>query len=58
MFVGGINNGLLYRFTLNEARDVIFISETYFDNIESVQDNKIDEPKETKAQTKLVESVH
>jgi aldose sugar dehydrogenase len=46
MFVGDINNGLLYRFTLNEARDGIFINDTYSGNIELLQDNKIDDPKE------------
>jgi aldose sugar dehydrogenase len=46
MFVGDINNGLLYRLTLNEARDGIFINDTYSGNIELLQDNKIDDPKE------------
>jgi aldose sugar dehydrogenase len=46
MFVGDINNGLLYRFTLNEARDSIFIDDTYSGNIELLEDNKIDDPKE------------
>ncbi|VFJ14290.1 Quinoprotein glucose dehydrogenase B [Candidatus Nitrosocosmicus franklandus] len=46
MFVGDINNGLLYRFTLNEARDAIFINDTYVGDIEALQDNKIEDPKE------------
>ena len=46
MFVGDINNGLLYRFTLNEERDAIFINDTYVGNIELLEDNEIDEPKE------------
>ena len=46
MFVGDINNGLLYRFTLNEARDDIFINDTYAGNIEALEDNQIDDPKE------------
>lgn len=46
MFVGDINNGLLYRLTLNEARDGIFINDTYSGNIELLEDNKIDDPKE------------
>ena len=46
MFVGDINNGLLYRFTLNEDRDDIFINDTYVGNIESLEDNEVDEPKE------------
>ena len=46
MFVGDINNGLLYRFVLNEARDGIFINATYKGNIQLLEDNKIDDPKE------------
>ncbi len=46
MFVGDINNGLLYRFTLNEERDAIFINDTYVGNTELLEDNEIDEPKE------------
>lgn len=46
MFVGDINNGLLYRFTLNEARNGIFINDTYSGNLELLVDNKIDDPKE------------
>ena len=57
MFVGGINK-VFYTDLLLTKQEMLFSCETYFDNIESVQDNKIDEPKETKAQTKLVESVH
>ena len=43
MFVGDINNGLLYRFTLNEARDAIFINDTYTGNIDLLQDNEIED---------------
>jgi aldose sugar dehydrogenase len=46
MFVGDINNGLLYRFTLNEERGGIFINDTYSGTIELLQDNKIDDTKE------------
>ncbi|MFB5622104.1 MAG: PQQ-dependent sugar dehydrogenase, partial [Candidatus Nitrosomaritimum yanchengensis] len=47
MFVGDINNGLLYRFTLNEARDEILISnDTHVGNIEALEDNEIDTPQE------------
>ena len=46
MFVGDINNGLLYRFTLNEERDAIFINDTYVGNTELLEDNEVDEPKE------------
>jgi len=46
MFVGDINNGLLYRFTLNEDRDAIFINDTYVGNTLPLQDNKIADPKE------------
>ncbi len=46
LFVGDINNGLLYRFALNEARDDIFIDDTFVGNIEELEDNEIDDPKE------------
>src|SRR6188472_2783195 len=46
MFVGDINNGLLYRFTLNEERNAIFINDTYVGNTELLEDNEVDEPKE------------
>lgn len=46
MFVGDINNGLLYRFTLNEARDNIIINDTYSGNIKLLEDNEIADPKE------------
>jgi glucose/arabinose dehydrogenase/plastocyanin len=46
MFVGDINNGLLYRFTLNEERDAIFINDTYVGDIEALQDNHIEDAKE------------
>ena len=46
MFVGDINNGLLYRFTLNEDRDNIFINDTFVGDIDSLDDNEINDPKE------------
>jgi aldose sugar dehydrogenase len=51
MFVGDINNGLLYRFTLNEERDAIFINDTYVGNTELLEDNEIDDPKENQPLT-------
>jgi aldose sugar dehydrogenase len=51
MFVGDINNGLLYRFTLNEERDAIFINDTYVGNIGLLEDNEIDDPKENQPLT-------
>jgi len=46
MFTGDINNGLLYRFTLNEARDNILINDTYVGNVEVLVDNQVDETTE------------
>lgn len=46
MFTGDINNGLLYRFTLNEARDNILINDTYVGNVEALVDNQVDETTE------------
>lgn len=46
MFVGDINNGLLYRFTLNEARNNIILDDTYSGNLQVLQDNRIQNPKE------------
>ncbi|MDN5846094.1 MAG: PQQ-dependent sugar dehydrogenase [Candidatus Nitrosocosmicus sp.] len=46
MFVGDINNGLLYRFTLNEARNDIVLDPTYSGNLQALQDNRIQNPKE------------
>lgn len=46
LFVGDINNGLLYRFTLNEERNAILINKNYTGNIALLQDNKIVDPKE------------
>ncbi|NOJ31195.1 MAG: hypothetical protein DA329_03535 [Candidatus Nitrosocosmicus sp.] len=46
MFTGDINNGLLYRFTLNEARDNILINDTYVGNVEALSDNQVDETTE------------
>ncbi|MDN5846750.1 MAG: PQQ-dependent sugar dehydrogenase [Candidatus Nitrosocosmicus sp.] len=46
MFVGDINNGLLYRFTLNEARNNIVLDSTYSGNLQALEDNRIQNPKE------------
>lgn len=46
MFVGDINNGNLYRFTLNPQRDAISIGATYAGDIKGLADNKIDNPPE------------
>lgn len=42
MFVGDINNGLLYRFTLNAERDDIAINDTYMGDISALADKKVD----------------
>ena len=42
MFVGDINNGNLYRFTLNEARDDIDINNTYVGHASALVDKKVD----------------
>jgi plastocyanin len=42
MFVGDINNGNLYRFTLNEARDDIVINNTYVGGAAALADKKVD----------------
>ncbi|MDF0680940.1 MAG: PQQ-dependent sugar dehydrogenase [Candidatus Nitrosocosmicus sp.] len=46
MFVGDINNGLLYRFILNQARDGILINDTSLGNIKSLADYEVNDPKE------------
>ena len=46
MFVGDINNGLLYRFVLNQARDNILINDTSLGNIKSLTDYEVNDPKE------------
>ncbi len=46
MFTGDINNGLLYRFTLNEARDNILINDTSIGNVAALADNQVDETTE------------
>jgi aldose sugar dehydrogenase len=46
MFTGNINNGLLYRFTLNEARDNILINDTSLGNVSTLADNQVDETTE------------
>lgn len=42
MFVGDINNGNLYRFTLNEARNDIDINNTYVGHASALVDKKVD----------------
>lgn len=42
MFVGDINNGNLYRFTLNEARDDIDINNTSVGHASALVDKKVD----------------
>ncbi|MEJ7641952.1 MAG: PQQ-dependent sugar dehydrogenase [Candidatus Nitrosocosmicus sp.] len=46
MFVGDIDNGLLYRFILNQARDGILINDTSLGNIKSLADYEVNDPKE------------
>ena len=46
MFTGDINNGLLYRFTLNEARNNILINDTSLGNVNLLADNQVDETTE------------
>src|SRR6188472_2802165 len=46
MFVGDINNGILYRFILNQARDGILINDTSLGNIKSLADYEVNDPKE------------
>ena len=48
MFTGDINNGLLYRFTLNEARDNILINDTSLGNVTALADNQVDETTENR----------
>jgi aldose sugar dehydrogenase len=47
MFVGDINNGNLYRFTLNEARDDIVINNTNVGGAAALADKKVDNPVES-----------
>ena len=47
MFVGDINNGNLYRFTLNEARDDIVINNTNVGAAAALADKKVDNPVES-----------
>ncbi len=47
LFVGDINNGNLYRFTLNEERDDIeLINGTYSGDLDALSDNEVDETME------------
>jgi glucose/arabinose dehydrogenase len=42
LFIGDINNGNLYRFTLNGARDDIVINDTYIGDVTPLIDKKVD----------------
>lgn len=46
MFVGDINNGLLYRFMLNEARNDLSFDNRSTGNIELLADKEVNDPKE------------
>ena len=46
MFVGDINNGLLYRFILNEARDDLSFDSGYVENTAPLADREVNDPKE------------
>jgi plastocyanin len=47
MFVGDINNGNLYRFTLNDARDGIIVNNTNVGGEAALADKKVDTPVES-----------
>ncbi len=52
MFVGDINNGLLYRFALNGDRDAISINnDTYVGNTQALADNSVDDTPENRVIT-------
>lgn len=46
MFVGDINNGLLYRFLLNEARNDLSFDNGYAENTAPLADREVNDPKE------------
>ena len=46
MFVGDINNGLLYRFILNEARNDLSFDSGYVENTAPLVDREVNDPKE------------
>src|SRR6187551_1863200 len=46
MFVGDINNGLLYRFILNEARNDLSFDNGYAENTAPLADREVNDPKE------------
>ena len=46
MFVGDINNGLLYRFVLNDARDDLKVTSANSANVNPLSDKEINDPKE------------
>ena len=46
MFVGDIDNGLLYRFILNDARDDLAFDKGYLENTAPLTDREVNDPKE------------
>ena len=44
MFVGDINNGLLYRFILNEARNDVSFDSGYVENTAPLVDREVNTP--------------
>ena len=46
MFVGDINNGLLYRFILNDARNDLSFDNGYVENTAPLADREVNDPKE------------
>ncbi len=47
LLTADINNGYIYRFTLNEDRDGISINNTYVGDLQSISDNAVDTTKES-----------
>lgn len=47
MFVGDINNGNIYRFTLNDSRNSILLDQTFPGNLGLLRDNTVDVPGES-----------
>ncbi len=46
MFVGDINNGLLYQYVLNEARNDLSFDSGYVENTSALVDREVNDPKE------------
>ena len=46
MFVGDVNNGLLFRFILNEARDDLSFDKGYVEKTAPLADSEVNDPKE------------